>query len=101
MKKIILVQKTQAGPSTVTSTHKCPHPGCSKTFERSVQLGGHMSKCHSGTSASFNHKMEVRKAREKDRDNLAKAKTWYMEQFGDLHVSRQVFTRIKEVLLSG
>ena len=55
---------------------------CSAAFDKPVQLGGHISKFHSGKSDSYNAKMLVRKRNERDRECLKEAKEWFVENTG-------------------
>ena len=60
--------------------HQCKH--CDRVFEKSVSLGGHLSKVHPGLSKSYSHKMEVRGKREEQRKYLLLAKEWFVENVG-------------------
>ena len=41
-----------------TPVLKCHH--CDATFEKTVQLGGHISKAHPGVSKQYAEKMKIR-----------------------------------------
>jgi|TARA_B110000285_G_C14523054_1_gene337437 hypothetical protein len=45
--------------------YKCPF--CPKEFQKSAQLGGHVSKGHPGHSLAYKHKQEVRDSRTVER----------------------------------
>ena len=79
---------------------KCSH--CSITFEKAVSLGGHVSKAHPGMQSNYTHKMEIYRARTEHRENLVKAKEWFVDITGlnpkDHRVS---ITEIKKQFMRG
>ena len=75
---------------------------CDKVFEKSVSLGGHISKAHAGLSKRFSDKMKVFARRKPDREHLQKAKVWFEKKTGlDPKAYRIVVTGIKKDLLAG
>ena len=75
---------------------------CSKSFDKPVQLGGHISKFHSGKSESYNAKMLVRKRNEFDRECLKEAKDWFAENTEcDIKKNRDLVTKIKKLIKDG
>ena len=84
-----------------TNSLKCKI--CGIDFEKSVQLGGHLSKSHPGKSESYNKKMEVRKANEQSREFLKQAKEWFTANTGilDFKTYRDRITKIKNILQDG
>ena len=72
---------------------------CTKVFPTRSALGGHISKSHPGSSASYNHKKTVRDKRWL----LRELHTFAMEQYrlkeGDGPVNRNRVKRIKKELV--
>ena len=79
---------------------------CDNTFLNGVQLGGHFSKAHPGQSTKYAKKLAIREERAKEREYLAKAKTWYKTNFGTAGSTsdpwvRYNTTKIKKILMAG
>ena len=75
---------------------------CNRCFKKSVSLGGHISKAHNGKSDHYKKKMEIREARNQDREFLAQAKSVFKDQTGmNPKEYRNVITRIKNELAKG
>ena len=94
--------KSKKEPKTVDSKKqikefKCKF--CEMSFEKSVSLGGHLSKAHPGSSKPYNYKMKVRIEREEQRKYLQLAKEWYYENISSKVKSRQHITNIKKALM--
>ena len=60
--------------------YHCPIDGCTVTFEKFQQLGGHKSKAHPGCSETYLKKIETRTRRKGERDLLLEAKTVWEEK---------------------
>ena len=72
------------------------------TFQKSVSLGGHISKAHAGQSKRFSEKMKVYERRQPDSENLSKAKTWFAQKTGlNPQAYRILITSIKKDFMAG
>ena len=76
---------------------------CGASFQKAVQLGGHLSKAHPGTSDIYTKKKLIREALRQDREYRAKAKKWLRDAFGaiDLKTKRDRITKVKKILENG
>ena len=77
--------------------YKCPF--CPKQFQKSAQLGGHVSKGHPGHSLAYKHKQEVRDSRTIERQYQKVAKIKLTEQGVDIKRARQKVTELKKKLM--
>ena len=75
---------------------------CNASFAAAVQLGGHTSKQHPGTSKNYNKKLQIREANTTNRVFLKKAKEWILEHtLLDLRKDRDKVTKVKNILIAG
>ena len=75
---------------------------CGKGFEKAVQLGGHVSKAHPGTSVAYIRKCATRENRTKDREMRVKAREWFVDTTGLCPAKHRVhITEIKKQMLRG
>ena len=75
---------------------------CDKVYPKSVQLGGHQSKAHPGTSSNYKRKIEIRESRATERELLEKAKEWFVSNiYLSPENNRKVITLIKKVFREG
>lgn len=63
-----------------TDSFRCGY--CGEAFGSGQALGGHMSRKHTGKSAKYNHKKDVRRQRELERMRLHAAKKKYFQELG-------------------
>jgi len=80
--------------------YRCKH--CDHGFEKSVQLGGHVSKQHRGSSKLYIAKQAVREANATNREFLRQAKDWFKSTTGlPAREHRNKITQIKKALQQG
>lgn len=78
---------------------KCEY--CTKVFQSSQQLGGHVSRGHPGKSVAYQKKQETRDRREIEREMLKEAKRIFRDTTGrDPKQFRGRVTQIKKELLA-